>query len=113
MRGFVQSAKDEVNLRPDQFLSPEQLETRTWEIPVAENNAMRLDEDMGAAMDKYQQMEALLKTLPGLDCGACGAPTCAALAEDIVQGKALETDCIIKLKEHIRKVAKEINILDL
>jgi Na+-translocating ferredoxin:NAD+ oxidoreductase RNF subunit RnfB len=84
-----------------------------WDVPLPENNSMRLDEDIGTALDKYNKMEEILATLPGLDCGACGAPTCAALAEDIVQGNALETDCIIKLKEHIRKVAREINTLDL
>ncbi|MHC1715887.1 MAG: (Fe-S)-binding protein [Acidaminococcaceae bacterium] len=35
-------------------------------------------------------MEEVLSSLPGLDCGACGAPTCQCLAEDIVQGKAHE-----------------------
>ena len=113
MRGFVKAAKEERGVTPDAFIPPESIQTQEWEVPVTENNAMQLDSDIGAAMDKYQQMESLLKTLPGLDCGACGSPTCAALAEDIVQGKALETDCIIKLKEHIRKVAREINILDL
>ena len=38
-------------------------------------------------------IEKLLEKLPGLDCGACGSPTCRALAEDIVRGKAEEIDC--------------------
>ena len=29
----------------------------------------------------------MTKRLPGLDCGSCGAPTCRALAEDIVRGE--------------------------
>ncbi len=113
IRGFVKAAQEERGRAPDAFIPPESVETQTWEVPVTENNAMQLDSDISTAMDKYQQMENILKTLPGLDCGACGSPTCAALAEDIVQGRALETDCIIKLKEHIRKVARDINILDL
>lgn len=113
MRGFVKAAKIEQETIPEAFIQPESIHTKVWEVPIEGNNSMSLDADIGAAMDKYQHIEAIIKSLPGLDCGACGAPTCAALAEDIVQGKALETDCIIKLKEHIRKVAQEINILDL
>ena len=37
--------------------------------------------------------------LPGLDCGSCGAPTCKALAEDIVRGEASVNDCIFVLRE--------------
>jgi len=113
MRGFVRETQIEKKENPDLFMRPEAMDPHVWDVPLSENNAMRLDENIETALGKYDQMEQILATLPGLDCGACGAPTCAALAEDIVQGNALETDCIIKLKEHIRKVAREINILDL
>lgn len=66
-----------------------------WSIPLVENNAMRLSDDIGDAMSKYDQIDKILATLPGLDCGACGAPSCASMAEDIVQGKAKIEDCII------------------
>ena len=113
MRGFVRATKEEMEKEPELFMKPESMEPHLWDVPLSENNALRLDENIETALVKYDQMEQILATLPGLDCGACGAPTCAALAEDIVQGNALETDCIIKLKEHIRRVAREINILDL
>jgi len=113
MRNVIKTAREEQAVSPDQYLNPEAMTPHLWEVPLPENNSMRLDEDISTALGKYNKMEEILSTLPGLDCGACGAPTCAALAEDIVQGNALETDCIIKLKEHIRKVAREINTLDL
>ena len=68
----------------------------------------RLDEDIFKAMDKMEQMEKICETLPGLDCGSCGAPTCRAMAEDIVKGKAKETDCIHKLKKHIQNVYEQL-----
>jgi len=40
-------------------------------------------------------MQTILKTLPGLDCGACGAPSCEALAEDVVRGVGQVTDCVL------------------
>jgi ArsR family metal-binding transcriptional regulator len=44
--------------------------------------------------------------LPGIDCGVCGAPTCQALAEDIVQGKGAISECVLLQKnmEHTRKL---------
>ena len=43
---------------------------------------------MAVAIAKLAELDAELAALPGRDCGACGAPTCAALAEDIVMGRA-------------------------
>ena len=48
-------------------------------------------------------VEAIYRDLPKLDCGSCGAPNCYALAEDIINGEASETDCIIKLRELLGK----------
>ena len=49
-----------------------------------------------------------MANLPGLDCGSCGSPNCKALAEDIAQGLATETDCVFKLREHVRDLAQEM-----
>ena len=70
--------------------------------------AFRLDEDLSRAISKMEQLEKVLEDLPGLDCGSCGSPTCRALAEDIVQGLADPTDCIFKLREQIRELAREL-----
>lgn len=64
-----------------------------------------LDENMGRAIEKMHQIEALEKRLPGLDCGSCGAPGCRALAEDIVMGRAREVDCIFVLKDRIMELS--------
>ncbi|HWR40947.1 MAG TPA: [Fe-Fe] hydrogenase large subunit C-terminal domain-containing protein [Patescibacteria group bacterium] len=69
---------------------------------------MRLDEDISKAMDKAEVMVRTLKNLPGLDCGSCGSPNCKALAEDIAQGIASETDCVFKLRARVRDLAQEM-----
>ncbi len=69
-------------------------------IPV-----LKLDDDMDRALEMLQRIDALEADLPGLDCGACGAPSCRALAEDIVCGRAKETDCIFKLREKVSDLA--------
>lgn len=66
---------------------------------------MQLDDNVLEAMKKFEQMEEVLSSLPGLDCGACGAPSCQCLAEDIVMGKANEMDCIYKLRSSVKKLA--------
>ena len=60
------------------------------------------------AMQKMEIMEILHKNLPGLDCGSCGAPSCRALAEDIVRGQADEVDCIFKLREKVTYLAEKM-----
>ena len=64
-----------------------------------------LDEDRSAAMAKFMQIDRLTEELPGLDCGSCGAPSCHALAEDIVLGIASEEDCIFHMRDRMRYMA--------
>jgi iron only hydrogenase large subunit-like protein len=70
--------------------------------------ALKLDDDIVVAMHKIELIDDTLKRLPGLDCGSCGSPTCRALAEDIVQGTASETDCVFRLREMVRDLAEEM-----
>ena len=39
-----------------------------------------------------------------------GTPTCKALAEDIVEGDANETDCVY-LRENLHKLSEEVAVL--
>lgn len=84
----------------------------SWTKPVTYKPVMKLDDDMVEAMKKMELLEAIYKDLPGLDCGSCGAPSCHALAEDIVRGFATETDCIFMLREKVRKLTKEMMQLE-
>lgn len=64
-----------------------------------------LDEDRFVAMEKFVRIEDLTNDLPGLDCGSCGAPSCHALAEDVVLGSASEEDCIFRMRERMQYLA--------
>lgn len=90
------------------------LDRMQWENELQFNaDSFRLSDDIFEAMDMMENMEKICKNLPGLDCGSCGAPTCRALAEDIVRGKAKETDCIHKLKAKIQSVYDQLGTLKL
>jgi len=79
-----------------------------FEEPVKARSGLRLAPDMLKAMILLEETELIGETLPGLDCGSCGAPTCRAFAEDVAKGDALITDCIFKLRENVRKLAEEL-----
>ena len=75
---------------------------------IQPNPVMKLDDDIKEAIKKLENIEKLNKELPGLDCGACGSPSCRCMAEDIVRGFADELDCIVNLKARVRVLAKGV-----
>ncbi|HRU85042.1 MAG: [Fe-Fe] hydrogenase large subunit C-terminal domain-containing protein [Christensenellales bacterium] len=62
------------------------LEFYLWEQEPDFKDVFRLDESRVSAMDKLLEMEKTLGTLPLVDCGMCGAPSCRAFAEDKANG---------------------------
>ncbi len=76
--------------------------------PIHPNSVMRLDEDIVEAMRKMEQMEEIVKSLPGFDCGSCGCPTCRTFAEDIVRGYCDRMDCIHLLKDQLKIMAQKM-----
>ncbi len=75
----------------DMELTPENME---WDLPIEPMPIFKLDRDFSKALQKMTRIEELTQSLPGVNCGACGAPTCRVLAEDIVNGFARMEDCI-------------------
>ncbi len=75
------------------------------DAPFEPQPAHPLDEKIEKAIAKMRRREDLLATLPGIDCGACGAPSCRAFADDVVSGAASRLDCIFLRVE--RRDAKE------
>jgi len=60
---------------------------------------------MAVALEKMERIEDIYSGLPGIDCGACGSPTCRALAEDIVQDNANQEDCVFTLRSKVKELA--------
>jgi anti-sigma regulatory factor (Ser/Thr protein kinase)/Fe-S-cluster-containing hydrogenase component 2 len=53
----------------------------------------RLSDSMAESMRMMADIQKLRDTLPGIDCGACGAPNCRAFAEDTVRNKSCGAKC--------------------
>jgi Fe-S-cluster-containing hydrogenase component 2 len=70
-----------------------------------------LDKDLAKAIKKRRDKEDIYESLPKIDCGACGAPTCLAFAEDVVRGNAQITDCIFNLPQRFEELSQEFSKL--
>lgn len=119
LRACDRSCAAGVLLTQNRFLTVERLKRRARRYPNAQNVSaltgkwdfqdlelklvtdeveprpmLRFGADMEKAMQRMQRARNIMCHLPGIDCGACGAPTCQALAEDMANGKAKMSDCI-------------------
>ncbi len=84
-----------------------------WNDDVKYEPVFNLGKDMKESIANMSRVEELCEKFPRLDCGSCGAPTCKALAEDIVRGVAHEQDCIHILRDYIHKLSDELSKLDI
>jgi hypothetical protein len=76
-----------------------------WTQEVEYEPVFNLGVSLLESIGKVAKVEELCKNFPGLDCGSCGAPTCKALAEDIVRGVAEENYCIHIFREYVNKLS--------
>jgi hypothetical protein len=64
--------------------------------PVEPRAMIKYHPDITIALQRMEEASRLRGLLPDIDCGACGAPTCEALAEDIVCNRATMEHCVIR-----------------
>ncbi len=75
---------------------------------IQPRSIIKLDDNMAEAMKKMKRINEINNILPQVDCGICGAPSCQAFAEDIVQkGKDIKR-CIF-----IQKILEQNDKLDI
>ena len=79
-----------------------------WETQPGALQALELSDDYSLALERASRMKDIAARLPGLDCGSCGAPTCASLAEDVVRGEADDADCIYKLRDYVQNLIRDM-----
>lgn len=86
-------------------------ENSYWTKEIEFIPVFRLGATPKESIEMMQRIDEITEALPGLDCGSCGAPSCRALAEDIVRGVANERDCIHLLKRYLHKISSDLNSL--
>lgn len=87
-------SKDETTYIPDTYLFDDLPEYS----PIS-----RLSDSIAESMRMMADIHNLKASLPGIDCGACGAPSCRAFAEDVVKKNLCIDDCPIKNGHKIRQ----------
>ena len=76
------------------------------DIPVYQPMT-RLSPNIAKNIRMMSDIEKLRQELPGIDCGSCGAPSCRALAEDIVRGESTIDACVIRRYRLEQEQAKQ------
>lgn len=76
-----------INYIPDSFL---------FEDLPEYDSITRLGRSIAESMRMMADIQNFKSTLPGIDCGACGAPTCRAFAEDVIKKLACPEDCRLR-----------------
>lgn len=74
-----------------------------WEKSLEPTSVLKLADNVVEAMTRLNDLNEIHERLPGLDCGTCGAPSCRALAEDIVRGFASERDCVFHMSRDLQR----------
>ena len=108
LRRLMERMRLEEKEHPVPPAEPMAVESIRYLTPLEPRPGIQLSDNISEAIVKMERIEALTKTFKGLDCGSCGSPTCRTLAEDIVQGRANELDCVFKLKEKVEQLAREM-----
>jgi iron only hydrogenase large subunit-like protein len=57
--------------------------------------------DLRERVSRKKRVDELLRGLPGVDCGLCGAPSCRHHAEDVAAGRAEVGDCVFLSRDRI------------
>ena len=79
---------------PDSYL----FESLPTYLPI-----QRLSSNFAESLRMMSDIQKLRANLPGIDCGACGAPNCRAFAEDVIRGKAVVEDCVVRRKRELER----------
>lgn len=95
-QNYVPSSAPSVGLPENVTLAPENEYSSVSSLGANRKHAIKLMSDINA----------VFATLPELDCGSCGSPTCRAFAEDVVRGIADYEECIVVMREKLKNVSE-------
>ncbi len=109
----LQSLKRYLPVSPNRPQDSEIPKEYLADVGVTYDAGLSLSSDRAEAMRMMSDIESITQSLPGLDCGSCGAPTCMAFAEDIVKNETDADECTIIMRELFhecidRRRAKEL-----
>ncbi len=81
-----------------------------WNEDVVYMPVMELGKTKEESFSLYAEAAEIMKKLPQLDCGSCGAPSCATFAEDVVRGAASVSECVVLMRRSMEAVLEAIKM---
>lgn len=94
----VSKLKDFDSFKAEDFISTHNIEY----APVFE-----LASDPKTAMEIMLKISEIEEKLPGIDCAACGSPSCECFAQDVAMGKSKISDCVFIMKNQILDIISD------
>ena len=99
LRRYLPVSKNQVNKEEGEYIPDYYLFDDLPEyMPIS-----RLSDSIAQSMRMLADIHTFKDTLPGIDCGSCGAPTCRAFAEDVIKGVADRDGCPIKALKELKE----------
>lgn len=89
---------------PDTFVPDELIDARPFAYNPPAVTISRME-----SIRRMMEIENIYETLPQIDCGSCGAPTCRCFAEDVVRGEAHIDDCVVMMRERLKSLLEKQN----
>jgi Fe-S-cluster-containing hydrogenase component 2 len=74
--------------------------------PIRPRSIRGTADNLKEKVQMRERAQAILATLPGLDCGLCGAPTCKELAKDVSVGDAGKDDCVFVSERRLQDLQR-------
>lgn len=75
---------------------------------IAPSPLQPLDDDISRAIHKMHRRNQIYETLPKIDCGACGSPTCMTFASDVVRGDANADECVFLAMKTLETISRNL-----
>lgn len=75
-----------------------------WDLDLEYSPVFELQGSRMERFKAYSEIESLVRELPGLDCGFCGAPNCRCFADDVVRGLAKKSDCVVVMRRKLDEI---------
>lgn len=75
-----------------------------WDAHLEYSPVLELKGDRIEKFKAYAELEQILQSLPGLDCGSCGCPTCRCFAQDVVSGNVTVDKCVVIMRRKMEKI---------
>ena len=99
LRRYLPVSKNQISKEDGEYIPEYYLfEDLPEYVPIS-----RLSDSIAKSMRMLADIHSFKDTLPGIDCGSCGSPTCRAFAEDVIKGTAEPDGCPIKALRELRE----------